>query len=183
MGESVRDYSFQGKLVIATGVAASPEITEILRNNLPGIEQVEKAHVSDDKMGVDYWAYRKGLPPLGVDCKIRDIDPMQFKIPADDLALETWSVMGVKIGWTADTKKRSDYILWFFRPTKRWVLLPFPMLQVVFVMNKEKWFKEYRHERQSTNNGQWESECIFVPRKIIWRALYERFGGEVNATN
>lgn len=179
MGQSVRDYSFQAKLVVATGIAASPDIAEILRNNLPSILAVEKAEVTDDRSGTDYWAYRMGLPPLSIDCKIRDIDPTLFQQPADDLALETWSVVDKKVGWALDPMKRSDYILWFFRPTKRWVLIPFPLLQSIFVANRERWFQEYRHARQSTNKGQWQSECLFVPRLTIWRALYERYGGRL----
>ncbi len=182
MGEHIKDYSFQNKLIIATGIAANTEVGDILRENLPDVESIEKAQFQDDKMGVDYWVYRKALPPLGIDCKIRDIDPIQSE-NKDDLALETWSIVGRKIGWTADPQKRCDFILWFFRPTKRWVLLPFPMLQVVFIANKDRWYKEYKHSRQSTNKGQWQSECIFVSRIAIWRAIYERFGGAVQAVS
>ena len=177
MGQSVKDYSFQDRLAMSTGIAANNEVAEILVTCLPNINVVEKGQLSDDKRGVDYWAYRNGLSPLGVDCKIRELDPIQ-EYGSDDLALEIWSVIGKKVGWTADLEKCCDYILWFFVPTKRWVLIPFPMLQSVFLANKDTWLGLYRHARQSTDNGRWESECVFVPRLVIWRAIYERFGGD-----
>ena len=42
-------------------------------------------------------------------------------ICSQDIALETWSVIEkLKIGWTRDLNKRSDYVLWFWLDTKRW---------------------------------------------------------------
>lgn len=174
----MRDYSFQDMLAFSWGYADSEDIEHILCNNIPAAIIATRAQVQEDKQGIDYWVYRgNNQRPLSVDVKRRQDDPI-ISFNADDLALEIWNVVETrKIGWTLDKNKKSDYILWFFVPTKRWVLIPFPMLSHVFEKNLEKWQGKYRTATQSSNGGHWHSKCVFVPRLEIWRTIYDTYGG------
>lgn len=173
----MKDYSFQERLLLSSGVAANTNVRAILMNNIPGALSVEQAQLEDDKTGVDWFVYRQKIHPIRIDAKVRETDPIQ-EFGKDDLALETWSVIGIKPGWTRDTQKQSDYILWLFKPTARWVLIPFPMLQQVFTAHMKAWCEHYKVSRQTSEGGRWRSECVFVPRAVIWQSIYNRYGGK-----
>lgn len=177
---SPRDYSFQERMAMSTGIATSSRVGDILLANIPAAVAVERAQPADDRTGTDYWVFRgNGLRPLSVDLKTRKDDPIE-KHWGDDLALEVWSVKGTgKAGWTLDETKRADYILWFFIPTGRWVLIPFPFLLAVFRTNKDKWVSLYKTKPQTSDNKKWESECVFVPRDEVWSEIYRMFGGSL----
>jgi hypothetical protein len=87
----------------------------------------------------------------------------------DDLALETWSVIGQRVGWTRDTGKTTDYVLWFWQDTGRFFLASFPALCTVFASHWEQWWTQYRTRQQ--DSGGWRSECTFVPRDALVDAL------------
>jgi hypothetical protein len=85
-----------------------------------------------------------------------------------------------KIGWTRDPSKRTDFVLWHWQDTGRWCLVPFPMLCKVFGEFCPAWASPgsgYRRARQFTPDGRYHSECVFVPRQVVWDAILERFGG------
>jgi hypothetical protein len=173
-------YSFSERNGFSRGVARDGDIASVLRANIPNATNVIQATLNDDKHGTDYWVQRLMVPALSVDIKTRDVDPItQYKPPRDDLALETYSdVTRQTIGWTRDPNKRTDYILWYFTPTKRWVLVPFPMLCSVFIDKWQQWRSQYQTAQQRSSNGHtWISECVFVPRVVVWREIFNRYGG------
>lgn len=175
----VQSYSFDERLKASDGHCTSFSVEEIVSGNIVGSVSVHRSHQSNDRMGTDWWVECKNGTHLSIDAKVRDID---YAVRgADDLALETWSVVEQKkIGWTRDTSKRCDFILWLWKDTGRWCLVPFPMLCTVFISNFNEWTNgKYKVSRQHTaNNGSgYHSECVFVPRREVWKAIYERFGG------
>jgi len=170
----VRNYDFTKQLVWSHGFL-NEGIEKILRSRIPLCESVEQASDKDDRSGVDYWAQRKDLPALGIDVKIRDKDFARYE--QDDLALETWSSIDNKVGWTRDATKRTDYILWFWQDTGRFFLVAFPPLCKVFARYWERWRTTYKTAQQ--NSGQWQSECVFVPRDILIAKLNDWQNGIV----
>jgi hypothetical protein len=169
--------SFKDDRFWSEGFADINEITQVLLENFPNAINVEKARIAADLAGTDYWVHRLNLRPLSVDMKARAFDPIQ-EYGEDDLALETWSVIEEeKVGWTRDPNKQTDYVLWYFGGSHRWVLVPFPLLCAVFSQKWNEWALRYRTARQCS--GSWHSECVFVPRKEVWDAIYQRFGGQV----
>lgn len=168
-------YDFDERLAWSNGFA-DVGIDKILRNRIPGCVAVERAESQDDKNGTDYWAIRDGLPALSVDVKARSKD--YAPDGKDDLALETWSVIGKRPGWTRDRAKRTDFVLWFWADTGRFFLVSFPVLCDVFSQYWSEWRKTYRPYVQSS--GAWQSECIFVPRNVVLDKLTAWTGGSIN---
>jgi hypothetical protein len=174
-------YGFDEQLIASAGVIPSCDVAEILRQRMPGCVEVKKSCKETDRSGVDWWAVLENGKRVGVDLKNRDKDCMAFG--NDDLALETWSVIGERPGWTRDESKICDWVLWVWGDTGRFFLLPFQPLCSVFGDSWQKWRADYKTRQQRTpgRNGKpgWSSECVFVPRKVVLEAVTEWFCGRV----
>lgn len=148
--------------------------------NVPGAIQVSQASAADDRKGTDWWIDLSNTKRLSVDCKVREKDCI-VEYHADDIALETWSVMEKNIiGWTRNPEKETDYILWLWKDTGRWLLIPFSLLCGVFIDNWESWKNEYKTAIQKTTERgivKWHSECVFVDRRTVWAEIYRKYGG------
>jgi hypothetical protein len=172
-----RVYLFSERMAMSTGVATAQSVGDVLTGAIPGATAVRRASERDDRNGTDWWVDREHGRPLSVDVKVREQDWAATHPDEDDLALEVWSKIEQKvIGWTLNSAKATDYVLWWWSDTGRWCLVPFPMLVAVFQENYLAWTTTYRKADQSTEE-QYHSRCVFVPRRIVWRAIYERFGG------
>jgi len=164
-------YDFGERLTFSQG-HDERGVRAVLLNRIPAAVAVLRASDTDDRNGTDYWVERRApLPRLSVDVKVREEDYAAKPEPwrADDLALETWSDIGRKVGWTRDESKRTDYVLWFWADTARFVLVPFHPLCHVFSRYWEQWMRTYKVARQ--NSGNWQSECVFVPRPIVLQTI------------
>jgi len=162
----MRYYDFTERLTWSQGFLHGG-IARILRDRIPHCYDVIPAGQDADRQGTDYWAKRHGLPDLSVDVKVRDED---YAVRGqDDLALETWSVVGGKIGWTRNPDKRTDYVLWFWQDTGRFFLVAFPPLCEVFSRYWQDWRTTYPTAVQTS--GEWSSECVFVPRSLVIEKL------------
>lgn len=162
------------------------EITAILLKKFPGARQVISACKENDRKGTDYWVEMCGGYWLSIDVKVRDVDfaAKPDGICSDDLALESWSVFEEQIiGWTRDQAKRTDYVLWYWRDTRRSCLVPFQPLCRVFIDRWEEWAVKYKTARQHTpDKGDYHSECVFVPRREVWLAIYQTFASTPKET-
>ena len=179
-----REYGFAERMAMSEGFAETASVERILLEQIPGAIKVRRADLNDDRSGTDWWVEIINGTAISVDAKVRDKD--WSLRGCDDLALETWSVVDQKIGWTRDPQKRTEYVLWLWRESGRWCLIPFRMLCRVFELNFVVWCATYKTATQSTpaENGRmgWKSECVFVPRKIIWAEIYKCFGGAPQTT-
>lgn len=160
----------------ADGAKLDEMLAVLIQQQFPGATGCYRAGEEDDKRGVDFWVTFGGSmrDSIGVDVKVRNTDPVE-KFGKDDLALEIWSnVEREKVGWTRDRKKITDYVMWYFVPTGRVVLLPFPMLLRAMETHWEKWSERYRVTKQRTRAGDrsWESCVVLVPTVDIFRAFY-----------
>lgn len=174
------EYGFGQQLLMSSGVASNSDVKHVLLAGIPGSVNVTSAATVNDKQGVDWWVEMSTARHLAVDAKVRASDWARTHPEEDDLALETFSVVekGI-VGWTRDAAKRCDYVLWLWADTKRYCLLPFPMLCKVFSQRWEQWSGEYKTCQQFTPraNGGYHSECVFVPRRVVWAAIYQQYGG------
>ena len=165
-------YDFGERLLWSQGYLHDG-IAKILKARIPGCYDVQKADELSDRNGTDYWALRHGLTSLSVDVKVREKDFAQYG--QDDLALETWSVVESRPGWTRDQEKQTDYILWFWQDTGRFCIVSFPALCCTFQRYWRDWATEYKTARQSS--GTWLSECVFVPRQVVLDKLSDWANG------
>ena len=176
-------YNFNDQLKMSYGILSSGNIDTILLANILGAMTVSRASLAEDKQGTDWWVKCYSGQAISVDCKARSKDySLQGQ---DDLALETWSVVEQqKVGWTRDKNKRTDYILWFWNDTKRWCLIPFQMLCATFNEKWRQWCTEYRSARQytKTDYGGYHSECVFVPRAVVWVEIIQHYGSQPKAS-
>ena len=175
------EYDFDKCLRMSAGVAASADVRAILLHEIPGAVNVVPASPINDRQGVDWWIEHCTARFLAVDAKVREEDWAASHPGEDDLALETFSVVekGVE-GWTRDYTKRCDYVLWLWKNSRRFCLVPFPMLCHVFCQKWEEWSRKYKKRRQRTMRPGctcYHSECVFVPRHDVWAAMYREYGG------
>lgn len=180
-------YGFQDRLDMSQGISESKNIGDILVGNVAGAVSVRKSTETEDRNGTDWWVKLENGHEVSVDCKVRQQDWAYKPKPntADDLALETWSVIEKRvIGWTRDKSKRTDYVLWFWIESGRWCLVPFSLLCQSFDSRWRDWRKTYKTAVQKTTRsyGSYHSECVFVPRREVWAAIYRDFGGQPNAS-
>lgn len=175
-------FDFSERMVMSQGYTVSRDVRDVLLKAIPGSREVEKASQSFDKMGVDWWVIMANAHKLAIDAKIREEDWASAHPGEDDLALETWSVIENQVvGWTRNPSKRCDYVLWLWKDTGRHCLLPFPMLCAVFSKHWEQWRAQFKVRRQRTpwGDSHYHSECVFVPRKVIWREIYRAYSGQL----
>jgi hypothetical protein len=176
------EYEFDERLAMSEGVCVTADVRTILLDNIPGALNVTKAHSDNDRAGVDWWIEMTGARFLAVDAKVRESDWAATHPEEDDLALETWSVVESQVpGWTRSEKKACDYVLWLWKDTGRFCLVPFQMLCKVFQCNWKAWSGKYKTRKQFTprqNGNGYHSECVFVPRREVWAELYRTYGGQ-----
>ena len=175
-------YGFDEQLAMSNGFSATADVKDILLQSIPGSVNVVQAAKVNDKQGVDWWVEMATASFLAVDAKVREKDWAKDHPEEDDLALETWSVVESNIvGWTRDPRKRCDYVIWLWKDTGRFCLVPFPMLCHVFSKKWKQWAATFKTCRQKTtwdNGREYHSECVFVPRKELWAELYRVYGGD-----
>ena len=83
-------------------------------------------------------------------------------------------------GWSRDPTKLTDFILWYWKDTGRYCLIDFHQLCHVVEQHWEEWAETYgTHQQKTTAQGGrcYHSECIFVPRRQVWAAIYRCCGG------
>lgn len=175
-------YDFTERLEFSEGVNKRKDISSILLQNLSGAVSISKSNHTEDRNGTDYFVEMDSGKRLSVDVKIREKDFSTINPAWDDLALETFSVIEKEVvGWTRNSQKQTDYILWLWQDTGRWCLIPFIMLCNIFSENWESWKMRYKTKQQLTtfNGRKYHSECVFVPRKLVWAKMYQKYGGNV----
>lgn len=175
------EYGFADRLAFSDGHVSVASVEAICMEQIPGAVAVDRATERDDRNGTDWWVRRNGVRPLSIDAKVRSEDWAAKPNPQDDLALETWSVVEQRVvGWTRNPKKDTDYILWLWIDTRRWCLVSFPMLCAVMETLWQEWASTYKVSRQTTprsDGTKYHSECVFVPRREVWKQIYLRYAG------
>jgi hypothetical protein len=178
----VNRFRFDSQLGLSRGVTvgAAGNVAALLRGSVPAAVAVRPAVSAADRCGTDFWVDTRAGGTLSVDVKIMSRDRAHLR-GGDNLILETWSVCERRVpGWTWDPDKRTDYICWIWRDTGRWCLVPFPLLFAVFRTNARAWVAAYPVRRQFTERTRgpgYTSECVLVPRAVVWAEIYRRFGG------
>ena len=180
-----REFTFTEQLAFSKNCGPSLEVVDrICQAQLPGFLSASHGNEVEDRAGIDFVLAMESGSSLFLDLKLRDKD-----FGKDDVALEIWSVVPLRDdcadgrpGWTWDKKKKTDYVLFYWRDTCRFFLVPFHPLHRVFRANFRNWIAaSFKTARQTTteNGGTWQSECIFIPRELVVRGITKWFGGAI----
>lgn len=166
-------YDFDQQLGLSYGDADTKSAAVIA--SVPHAASVRVATTEEDRKGTDYWVSLTSGHELSVDVKHNTRDPIDT-FGEDTLIIEWWSAREYrKPGWTVDPAKRTDYILYWFAPTKRYALVPFPLLFAAATAHRDDWCTEYGTRTTTTvrSGVTWTTEFSPVPRVAVWRAIYE----------
>ncbi len=174
-------YNFDNQMRMSEGIGREQDTEGFILSRFPNAINVQRATQSEDRNGTDYWITMRSGEVESLDLKARKKDFSASNPKKDDLALEVWSVLNKNVGWTRDTSKRTNWIMWKWNDTKRYMLLPFPWLCSVFERKWQEWIKQYYAPIQDTvdNRGKlrWQSQCVFVPRQTLWDEMLSTYGG------
>lgn len=148
----------------------------ILRRRLAPVEDVRRADLHDDRLGVDYWAIRPvGSRPLGIDIKCREED-------YNDLLLEFVSNTATgSLGWTLNPKYITDFVLYLWPENE--VLISYPQLRAAAVEHMDEWRQRYPEKaNQTTTGGQYRTRWIAVPDPVVYEGIGYRVAGPALTT-
>ena len=182
--ELVSEHQFAGGLVDSESRAAQ-DIAAIMAL-LPSVERVEEVLDTGSKDGgVDYLAHLKGGRAVPIDAKYRKAGAKKFwRYGEPELPMERWSVVPDDqnkghLGWTLDTTKRTEMVLFTFAPedSTNAYLIPFQPLRAAFLRMGAAWKSQYGRRGSQTNDGDWfyehssgghtgkpwQSAAVFVP--------------------
>lgn len=171
----MQTYDFAERLAFSRTIASEPPEC-VLRRAFDGVVSVDPADIALDKSGVDFVVTLRRGATIGVDLKAREAGCSRFWNDGPELALETWSVCPTddgagRPGWTLDEAKATDYTMHTFdsADSMEVFVLPFQQLRTAFRRNLSDWRVSYRVARQSS--GRWQSECVFVPARVVMEAI------------
>jgi hypothetical protein len=175
-------YDFVKQLNFSMGVDVSEGILEHLKSSVPLASGIRMATPNEDRHGTDVWIDRTGLPSISVDFKHRSFCPID-RFGRDDACIEVCSVCRngkrEKPGWTIDSRKRTDIVVytWPAGASRRFWILWFPFLCRTAMQRRSEW--EYRYGVKETRNNGYVTLNVYVPRRVIARAMRELVSGTV----
>ena len=190
-------YDFHERLQFSEGVGLTAEILDHILKHIPAANRITRAMQDDDRNGTDYWVHREhNLPPVSIDMKNRELDPIANGW-GDDICIETTSVyrgpearpyrddLRKKPGWTLDERKRTDLIVYtwphpadlFGEPRLRYWILYFPFLCAASLKHWRKWVSEYGEK--STRNPTYLTLNTYVPRVVVAAAIRDFTSGVI----
>ena len=159
----MKTYDFDKELKYSQDVYK--DLAKVLKTRYKALA-VYPAHPKNDRKGIDLIVELEGRITT-VDAKIRKVD-----FGYSDCALETWSVLDSKIGWTICPDKLNEWVLFFWMDSGASFLVDAAKLRTVFKANYLKWTKAYKTAQQFTPGfGGYKSECCFVPIRVIKQAI------------
>jgi len=178
-------FDFKERLAFSKGMRGRTD-TETIKSMIEDCISIELATQRQDRLGIDYIATLNSGQEIYIDAKARDAGCSQFwRSSMPELALEDWSVMPDrdhcgKVGWTLDTSKQTQLVLFTFDPvdTDRCYLISFQLLRIAFKRNKDRWLSEYKSAPQ-VNNG-WISHCVFVPVREVFKMVLQASCGRIS---
>jgi len=89
----------------------------------------------------------------------------------NDILLEEYSKWEEKVPGWLEKNNKTDYIAYVILPSRLIYMLPYPILRLAYLKNKEKWIREYG--RKFAPNTSYSTSNIPVPWEELKRALWD----------
>ncbi len=173
----MKTFDFKAQLAMSDTDKVRTLVEKAMRQRFPDLLAIHKAHLENDKRGIDYWLeFPNGIMEK-LDVKVRTTD---FAARGDgcNVALETVanSTTG-KPGWTVDAEKLTDWVLILWLDTGKTDLHHTRHLRAVTEKKKQHWLAHQKVAKQITKTaiGSYESESVFVSSRDIWANVYQEF--------
>lgn len=74
-------------------------------------------------------------------------------------------------GWLLRPGKITDYVLWYYPTTGRYLFLPYQPLRRAALKYMDEWKRRYKCSEQ--DNGSYVSGCVYVPDDVLIAACEE----------
>lgn len=146
-------------------------LKECLKQLFPDYLFHHKASTRLDRDGADLVIHlRSGI--RYADLKIRDDDPRLWG--SDDLAIELYSVL--ENGIRGYRNRKTDYLIWVFKPTRRCALIPFDTFIRCYEKNWDFWhfWRAEPPQRTRMNDGvEYHSVHCYVPFELFAKGAKE----------
>lgn len=173
----MQPFSFDQQKAVSEQPKVRVLIERALRQRFPDLLAIHKAHIENDKRGIDFFLEFPNGRMETLDVKVRTHD---FAQRGDEcnVALETVANFETgKPGWAFDGDKLTDWILFLWLDTERHDLMHFRQLRAAASANKATWMAGRRIATQATKNvrGTYTAESLFVSPRDMWAGIYRLF--------
>lgn len=170
-------FDFHQQMAVSEQPKVRGLIERALRRRFPDLLAIHKAHVENDKRGIDYFLEFPNGRMETLDVKVRTKD---FARRGDDcnVALETVANTTTnKPGWTLDGDKLTDWVLFLWLDTERDDLMHFRQLRAAVTANLGTLLAARKASIQTTKTtrGSYDAKSVFVSSKDMWAATYRLF--------
>lgn len=140
----------------------------------PEILNIIRAHKVNDLLGADYWLEFPNCKMETLDVKVRKLD---YSLHGDNriACLEIVANINTKkIGWTLDTTKNTDWIMFYYQETGKSFFYNMRLLRAAVLSELENLRKLGKNSIQKTKSGHgfYESESLFVSHRELGAAIY-----------
>lgn len=173
----VKTFDFHQQKAMSERPKIYAAVREAVRKQFPDVLAIHKAHVENDKRGIDYWLEFAGGKMETLDVKIREKD-WALRGDKDNICLELASDEGRgKPGWSLDETKLTDWVLFYWEESGHAEIYPARMVRGALQAKRKEWESTKKTAGQVTRTDMREymSRSIFVSGRDIWRAMFERY--------
>jgi hypothetical protein len=170
-------YDFDEMLALSNSPKVRRMIETALKSRFDNLLAIHKAHVVNDKRGIDYFLEFPHGKIETLDVKVRTKD---FARQADgcNLAIENQSnVRKSSPGWTVDCDKLTDWVLWIWVDTERSELIHFRQARLAATRSLPDWMASRKVATQTTPTvgGSYDSQSVFISTRDLWAAVFRGF--------
>lgn len=161
-------HYFEDKLINSMGKDKDNIAVRIIKKCQPDAEHIYRAGSEDDKRGADYYS-TVGDKRTNYDFKFRSIDPIDA-YNSNDILVEIYSsTTSHTPGWTVAPDKITDYVVYYFEPTGRYLVYDYKLLRETVLTNYDHYNNSFNHKFATTKTdyGYYTTENIAVPVEVI----------------
>lgn len=170
-------FDFNQQMAVSEQPKVRALVERALRRRFPDLLAIHKAHVENDKRGIDYFLEFPNGRMEALDVKVRTKD---FAAHGDacNVALEIMANTKTgKPGWALDADKLTDWVLFLWLDTERDDLVHFRQLRAAVLANLDTWLAERRTATQTTKTagGSYDAKSLFISPRDMGAAIFRLF--------
>jgi hypothetical protein len=159
------DEGFTARMKFAESSEVDLACRKIMEERVPNCS-IRRGTLEEDISGIDYQITAPNGKAISVEFKIRSKDHGR------DLCLEyISSIEDFRIGWTVDPSKVTDFVVWYWTDTRRWVAYDYKHLRAAAKAHAFAWlskgFKQIENSTEKVKSRNYHSRAAFVPESTV----------------